>query len=440
LFTGERDTIFAPASGVGRAAIAIIRVSGPRVAAVLGALAPGIAFPERRAVIVVLRHPQTGGALDRALVLRFAASRSFTGEDMAELQVTGGRAVTAAVFEALAEIHGLRVAEPGEFAWRAFLNGKMDLAEIEGLGDLVDAETEAQRRQALRIAGGALSRECAEIRAHILEAMALVETQIDFSDVEDSSGLDLLGVRKSAEAAARRLDRALATANAGKRLREGFVVVIAGPVNAGKSSLMNVLADREVAIASPIPGTTRDLIEVFLDLRGFPVTLVDTAGIRESADPIEREGVERARKRAAAADLVLWLDDTDRSQPQGIGDAPTIRVRSKIDLAPSALVGKAIAISVKTGEGIDHLLDAIADMAEERMAGPESALLTAERHRAAFAEARAALEPALRLEEPEAELLAEDLRRAARALERVVGRIGVEEVLGEIFSRLCVGK
>ena len=248
-------------------------------------------------------------------------------------------------------------------------------------------------------------------------------------------------MRKSAEAAALRLDRALATAGAGRRLREGFVVVIAGPVNAGKSSLMNVLANREVAIASPIPGTTRDLIEVFLDLRGFPVTLVDTAGIRESADPIEREGVERARQARRRGGSRAVARRHGPAAPQDAGGAPIIRVRSKIDLAPQTLSGAAIPISVKTGQGVDQLLDAIADMAEERMAGPQPALLTAERHRVAFAEARAALEPALRLDAPEVELLAEDLRRAARALERDRradrGRRGARR---DIFANFCVGK
>ena len=228
---------------------------------------------------------------------------------MAEISVTGGRAVTSAVVRALASVPGLRPAEPGEFAWRAFMNGKIDLSEVEGLADLVDAETEAQRRQAQRIAGGALSRACEAIRASLLEAMAAVETQIDFTDVEDASDFTLESVRGAAGAAIERIDRALATADSAQRLRDGFTVVIAGPPNVGKSTLMNALAGRDVAITSPIPGTTRDLIEVFLDLRGYPVILVDTAGIRDAHDPIEQEGVARARRRAEGADLTLWLSD-----------------------------------------------------------------------------------------------------------------------------------
>jgi tRNA modification GTPase len=361
---------------------------------------------------------------------------------MAEISVTGGRAVASAVIKALALIPGLRLAEPGEFAWRAFMNGKIDLSEVEGLADLVEAETEAQRRQAQNIAGGALSRECEAIRSSLLEAMAAVETQIDFTDVEDASDFTLESVRSAGRAAIERIDRALTTADKAQRLREGFTVVIAGPPNVGKSTLMNALAGRDVAITSPIPGTTRDLIEVFLDLRGYPVILVDTAGVRESDDPIEQEGVARARHRAEIADLTLWLDDGgDGHSPRM--DSPTLAVRTKIDLkgADRLTAGTAeLAISAKTGAGIDRLLDVIAELAEERMSSREPALLTLERHRRGFQDARQALTSVLRPEAAEPELIAEDLRRAASAMDRIVGRIGVEDVLGEIFARLCVGK
>ena len=445
MFAREQDTIFAPATGVGRAAIAVLRISGPDCAAALRMIAPGAEFPDRRAILHTLRRPGTGEPLDRALITRFMAPRSFTGEEMAEVSVTGGRAVTAAVVKALNLIPGLRLAEPGEFAWRAFTNGKVDLSEVEGLADLVEAETEAQRRQAQRIAGGALSRECEAIRASLLEAMAATEAQIDFSDVEDASGLTLDSVRRAARMAVERIDRALATADAAARLREGFTVVIAGPPNVGKSTLMNALAGREVAITSPIPGTTRDLIEVFLDLRGYPVTLVDTAGIRESHDPIEQEGVARARRRAKSADLTLWLDDGAGGHAPGTGSL-TFWVRTKIDLETAPASGRTtptapkFAISAKTGAGVDGLLDALANLAEERMSSREPALLTLERHRRAFQDARQALVSTLKPDMAEPELIAEDLRRAAAAMDRVVGRIGAEDVLGEIFARLCVGK
>jgi tRNA modification GTPase len=508
MFANDHDTIFAPASGAGRAAIAVLRISGPGCSEALEAIAPGAEFPDRRAVLRTLRHPQSHEPLDRALITRFQAPRSFTGEEMAEISVTGGRAVTTAVVRALALVPGLRPAEPGEFAWRAFMNGKIDLSEVEGLADLVEAETEAQRRQAQRIAGGALSRACEAIRTSLLEAMAAVETQIDFTDVEDASDFTLDSVRSAAHAVIERIDRALATADSAQRLREGFTVVIAGPPNVGKSTLMNALAGRDVAIISPIPGTTRDLIEVFLDLRGYPVILVDTAGIRESHDPIEQEGVARARRKAESADLTLWLnDDGDGAAPSVA--SPILLVRTKIDLsgqstlaenqqmplAPPPPVGRSeerpsfdglswgrdgvggradhenkargggrrrdpppglphkgggestrvagsanLAISAKTGAGVDRLLDVIADLAEERMSSREPALLTLERHRRGFQDARQALVSALAAEAAEPELIAEDLRRAALAMDRIVGRIGVEDVLGEIFARLCVGK
>ena len=442
MFANDHDTIFAPASGAGRAAIAVLRISGPLCSEALHALAPGADFPDRRATLRTLEHPQSREPLDRALVTRFQAPRSFTGEDMAELSVTGGRAVTSAIVRALALIPGLRPAEPGEFAWRAFLNGKIDLSEVEGLADLVEAETEAQRRQAQRIAGGALSRACEAIRQSLLEAMAAVETQIDFTDVEDASDFTLESVRSPARAALERIDGALATAASAQRLRDGFTIVIAGPPNVGKSTLMNALAGRDVAITSPIAGTTRDLIEVFLDLNGYPVILVDTAGIRDAQDPIEQEGVARARRRAGTADLTLWLNDGGTSEAPRLA-SPTLVVRTKTDLEPretQAAATAELAISAKTGAGIGRLLDVIAELAEERMSSREPALLTLERHRRGFEDARQALASALKPEAAEPELIAEDLRRAASAMDRIVGRIGVEDVLGEIFARLCVGK
>ena len=442
MFANDHDTIFALASGAGRAAIAVLRISGPECSAVLQIIAPGADFPDRRAVLRTLRHPYSREPLDRALITWFCAPRSFTGEEMAEVSVTGGRAVTSAFIKALALIPGLRLAEPGEFAWRAFMNGKIDLSEVDGLADLVEAETEAQRRQAQRIAGGALSRECDAIRTSLLEAMAAVETQIVFTDVEDASDFTLETVKDAARGAIERIDRALATADAAARLREGFTVVIAGPPNVGKSTLMNALAGRDVAITSPVPGTTRDLIEVFLDLRGYPVILVDTAGVRESHDPIEQEGVARARRRAESADLILWLNDRADDLGPSLGSA-TLVVRTKMDLKqadPSVGKPAGVAISAKTGAGVDRLLDVIAELAEERMSSREPTLLTLERHRRGFQEARQALAATLVPGAAEPELIAEDLRRAALAMDRIVGRIGAEDVLGEIFARLCVGK
>jgi tRNA modification GTPase len=440
--SGFRDTIFAPATGVGRAAISIIRISGPASDKALEALTHGALPGERLASLRTLRHPVTGEELDRALVVRFPAPRSFSGEDMAELQITGGRAVLAAIVEALASLPNLRPADPGEFALRAFENGRLDLSQVEGLADLVDAQTQAQRRQALRIADGALTRESEAIRGLIVEAMAQVEAQIDFSDQEDVDDHSPGDVHRFAEEAAARIRQALSSARSGERLRDGFNVVIAGAPNVGKSTLMNAIARRDVSIVSAAPGTTRDPIEVQLELRGFPVNLVDTAGIRDTADPVENEGISRARRRADAADLVLWLTESGPVDQSALATErrPALQVRTKIDLAQEGFSTGSIAVSAKTGQGIDRLLDSITAIAEELFQGQGPALITLARHRLAFEEALIHLDRLLAGRDAALELAAEDLRLAARALERIAGRIDVEEVLGEIFSRLCIGK
>jgi tRNA modification GTPase len=441
-FSGTRSgkrTIFAPASGLGRSAICVLRISGPSSDAALRALTDGKLPRPRHATLKILRDPKSGEPLDRALVLRFPGPRSYTGEDALELHLTGGRAVVAAVTRALALLDDLRPAGPGEFALRAFENGKLDLSQVEGLADLVDAETEAQRRQALRIAGGALSCLAEDLRRQILEAMAGVEAAIDFSDQEDVTDLTYRAGRSVAASVVERLREALRGADRGERLRDGFNVVIAGPPNVGKSTLMNALARRDVAIVSEIPGTTRDPIEVHLELRGLPVTLVDTAGIRETDNPIEIEGVARARRRAAEADLILWLAEIDRPPPPA-GGPPTIRLRSKADLIEGAGAAGLLAVSGRTGLGLEPLLDLVADAAEERLSGADQSLIAAARHRSAFEEALSHLERMGEGRGDVLEFMAEDLRLAARALERIAGRIDVEEVLGLIFSRLCIGK
>ena len=448
--SNDRRTIFAPATGLGRAAVGVVRISGPSSAAAIHALTGGAAPEPRRASLRTLRDPRTGEEIDRGLVLWFPAPHSYTGEDAAELQVTGGRAVLAGVLKALSSIEGLRPAEPGEFAWRAFENRKLDLSQVEGLADLVDAQTQAQRRQALRIAGGALSREADEARGMILDAMARIEAAIDFSDQEDVGEETLAEARVRAETAAARLSAHLRQGERGERLRVGFNVVIAGRPNVGKSTLLNALAQRDVAIVSSIPGTTRDSLEVHLELRGLPVTLIDTAGLRDTDDPIEQEGVARARRRAEEADLVLWLDDRDPTarsnelewsllgRPSGT-EMPVIEVRTKADIGSDTTMG-GVAISARTGEGLPRLLDMITAAAEEGLAGADQALVVSARHRAAFEDALAHLQRAIEYGKLAPEFFAEDLRLAARALERIAGRIDVEEVLGEIFGRLCIGK
>ena len=438
----HEDTIYALSSGRLPAAIAVVRISGSRARIGLETLA-GKAPEPRRAARAIFRDPSTGAVIDDGLVLWFAGPASETGEDVAELHLHGGRAVVAAVFRVLGGLDGFRPAEPGEFTRRALFNGKLDLAAVEGLGDLVAAETEAQRRQAMAQFRGALSARVEAWRARLVEAMARLEAGIDFSDEGDVPSDLLRSAMKIARELASEIRAVLVDAPRGERLREGFVVTIAGPPNVGKSTLINRLAERDVAIVSAIPGTTRDAIEVALDLKGVPVVLVDTAGVRRSKDPIELEGVKRALARAASADLVLWLTEAGGPSPAPPPGAKTIAVRSKADLVDSEaqrlLQDKSILISAKTGAGMARLLDLLTHEAEAL--GGEPALVTRERQRMALAEALKRLESAVDIAASgKEEVVAEELRMAANALGRVTGRIGVEEVLGEIFRSFCIGK
>ena len=379
-----------------------------------------------------------GDVVDQALVLFFPSPASFTGEDVAEFQVHGSRAVLSRLLRVLCEMDGVSLAEPGEFTRRAFEAGKLDLAAVEGLADLIDSETEWQRRQALRQMEGALGDAVAGWRSLLVEAMALVAAELDFSDEGDVDGpladraLALTAeVLDSLRAAQGGFER-------GERVRDGFVVVLAGPPNAGKSSLLNALARREVAIVSPIAGTTRDAIEVRLDVAGLPVTLIDTAGLRESDDAIEAEGVRRARALADRADIVLSLRAIDSEADRIEGRGRVIALATKADLPGEPQPGE-VEVSVRTGEGIAELLDLVA----ARLSGEgqsQPALLTRERHRVAVTEAIVALERALASPSVPAELLAEDLRLAAHALERLLGRVDVEDVLDQLFAGFCIGK
>ena len=431
------DTIFALASGQGRAAVAIIRLSGPASRNALEALA-GVIPPPRRATLATLRDPVNGAPLDRGLCLFFPAPHSFTGEDCAELQVHGGRAVVGSVLKALSGVPDCRLAEPGEFTRRAFLNGKLDLAAVEGLADLIDAETEAQRRQAFQQLEGHLGVWVEERRSALVGALALAEAAIDFTDEEDTG--DQAATLAGLEAAkiAQAIRHELSRPQAGERIREGFVVTIAGPPNAGKSTLLNALARRDAAIVSPYAGTTRDPIEVDLDLGGFAVVLIDTAGIRDTSDLVEQEGVARARARAASADLVLWLQPAQEVPTPPLSDYARLwTIGTKADLAPPT-PGFDALISVQTGLGVDGLLQRVRDLIGAELLGGETALVTRVRHRRALEQAVQALERAGQQVEPE--LLAEELRAANSALGQITGTIGVEDILGAIFARFCIGK
>lgn len=429
-----RDTVFALASGAGRAAVAVLRLSGPGTAAALEALAGALPAP-RMATLRPLRHG--GEALDRALLLWFPGPRSFTGEDAAELHLHGGAAVLAAVSGALVAL-GLRPAEPGEFTRRAFLHGKLDLTAAEGIADLVDAETEAQRRQALRQAQGGLAARIEGWAGALTGLLARQEAFIEFEEEDLPGDLD---ARVAAEALALRgaMAAALGEAARGEALREGVPVAILGAPNAGKSSLLNALAGREAAIVSARAGTTRDVVEVRLVLGGVPVTLADTAGLRETADEVEAEGVRRALARAEAARLRLLVLPADAApDPRVLAlDGPgAILVGSKCDLGPVA--AGVLPVSATTGAGLEALRLALTQAVARHAGSGESAGLTRPRHRAALAEALAALD---RLPlAPLPELRAEALREALRALGRITGRVDVEAVLDRVFGEFCIGK
>ncbi|WP_454683806.1 tRNA uridine-5-carboxymethylaminomethyl(34) synthesis GTPase MnmE [Ancylobacter moscoviensis] len=448
--TSGGGTIAAVSSGSG-GAVAVIRISGPAAGPAVRALAGRLPEP-RRAALARLRNPGDGELLDEGLVLWFPGPRSATGEDMAELQIHGGRAVVTAVLAALFALPGLRPAEPGEFTRRAFLNGRMDLTQAEGLADLIAAETEGQRRLAFAHAFGHLGQRVEEWRRRLIRAMALIEAGIDFAEEDDVPAEARALARPEVTALLAELQAALADRR-GAMVREGALVAIAGVPNAGKSSLLNALAARDVAIVSDEPGTTRDVLEVALDLGGHKVTLVDTAGLRMAEGKVEAEGIRRARARIAEADLVLWVHDAAGGPPPV--ERPEIEaegaelwlVANKLD-APGAAApmgsgwaGQSFSVSAKFGTGLDALTEAVGTFVSERARGSEHPALIRARHRASAAEAAGRLGFALdRWDHLDDELLAEELRLAGRALGRMTGAIGVEDLLDVVFREFCIGK
>jgi tRNA modification GTPase len=424
------DTIFALSSGRPPAAISVIRVSGAAAHQVAERIA-GTLPKARTAAVRELRHPETGELLDEALVLRFDSPASSTGEDVVEFHCHGGRAVVDAILVAIASIEGLRLAEPGEFTRRAFDNGRIDLTEAEGLADLIEAETEAQRKAALALAEGRLRKQVESWQEAVLALSARAEQAIDYSD-EDETDVDT-ALSKDCAALAEELGRWLARPRI-EPLKDGVKVVVAGPPNAGKSSLLNAIAGEERAIVTDIPGTTRDHIEVPLSLAGIPILLTDTAGLRESADQVERIGIARAGTLIERADVLVWLGDPD--------EAPShdrlIRVQPKADLPgrSSAPVG-SISVSASTGDGIAELLEAIGEAA--RLLLPAKDAIALNRRQAAHIfEAAEALGEAAAADD--VVLAAESLRAARVAFDRLTGRAGVEDVLDALFSRFCLGK
>ena len=427
------DTIYALASTRGKAGVAVVRISGPLAFWAVEKLAGDVPAP-RRTALRVLKNAD-GVMLDEALVICFEKGASFTGEESAELQLHGSVAIINAVLQTLAELDGLRLAEAGEFTRRALENEQLDLAQVEGLADLIEAETEAQRRQALKVFSGALGEKAERWRAALLRAAALIEATIDFADEEVPTDvspevLELIALTMI------ELEEEIKGAKMAERIRDGFEVAIVGPPNAGKSTLLNALAGREAAITSEFAGTTRDIIEVRMDLQGLPVTLLDTAGLRETIDVVEAIGIDRARSRASHADLrVILLPNAD-AEPEMLPQDGDLVLIGKDDIGAYSQ-----SVSGKTGQGVDLMVAHIATTLSDRASDASSAIR--ERHRVAIQDALVSMESArneVLLGGERAELAAEELRRAVYALNCLVGRIDVENILGEIFSSFCIGK
>jgi tRNA modification GTPase len=428
------DTIYALATARGRAGVAVIRVSGPDAFAAAERLGGDV--PPAR-VASLRRLISDGIVLDEALVLAFRAGASFTGEDVIELHLHGGPAVMRSVMLALSAMPGLRQAEPGEFTRRALENGRLDLAQVEGLADLIDSETEAQRRQAMRILSGDMAQRVDLWRADLLRAMALLEATIDFS--EEDLPADLVDeVVQAIDGVLADLRQQLAGQRMAERLRDGFEVALVGPPNVGKSTLLNALAKRDAALTSPIAGTTRDVIEVRMEIDGLPVTFLDTAGIRETSDPLELAGISRTKSRAEQADLRVFLL-ADMGEAAAMGPQPEdIVVLGKADVQNAG--ADVFAVSGLTGQGIDNIMEKISNHFSSRIAG--AGIVVHERHRMAVARAVTHLDAAMdgiRIGTA-SELCADEIRLAVRAVESLIGKVDTEELLGHIFGRFCIGK
>jgi tRNA modification GTPase len=446
----REQTIFALSSGRPPSAIALVRVSGPQAGTAMTSLAGKLPAP-RMATRVLLRDASQQ-PIDDAVVLWFPGPASATGEDVAEFHIHGGRAVLAALFAALAAFENVRAAEPGEFTRRGFENGKLDLTEAEALDDLIHADTDRQRRQALRQMKGLLGDRARDWRAQIIEAAAWIEAGIDFSDEGDVPQELIKPALARIRVLHGEIQEVLAAQARSERLREGLVVAIAGPPNVGKSTLMNQLARREVAIVSPHAGTTRDVIEVQLDLDGYPVTVIDTAGIRETDDPVEQEGVRRAQARAAEADLVLWMIDAQHQSARREATASAWVVRNKIDLDGVASTRESVnglraadrgiefAVSATRGDGVQQLIAALVIFAQDFLGSGEDGLIGRARQRQLLQETEIMLGRSIEVIGEGEELAAEELRGASVALGRLLGRVDVEDIFDVIFREFCIGK
>lgn len=437
------DTIFALSSGGLPSGVAIIRLSGPHCVSALETLCGRVPAP-RRASLLSIRN-RNDEKLDDGIVLFFPGPNSFTGEDCAELQIHGGRATVKAVLATLGSLQGSRAAEAGEFSRRAFLNGRMDLTEVEGLADLIAAETEMQRRLAAEQAAGGLSQLYDSWAKRLTHARAMIEAELDFADEEDVPGSVATTIWADMRELEQEIVNHLARARTGEIVRDGLKVVIAGPPNAGKSSLLNYLAQRDVAIVTDVPGTTRDVLHVDLDLSGYAVRLHDTAGLRETDDVVEQEGIRRTRLSMAQAHLLLLLSDAPETDWEALRedyDGPVLRVRTKSDISNKAWPDGAVdvMISAKSGDGIAELLDLIGGHLPDLESGAALALPTRQRHAENLEISRDHIAQALSSAAFGLDIQAEHLRLAGQALGRVTGRVDVENLLDVIFSEFCIGK
>lgn len=440
--TSRSDTIFALASGAVPAGVAVVRVSGPEAHPILAAMC-GEVPPARSAALRTIRTID-GQFLDRGLVLVFPGPSSFTGEDCAELHLHGGRAVVTAVLNSLAGFNNTRIAEPGEFSRRAFENGKMDLVEVEGLADLISAETEMQRRLASEQAAGHLSAVYDSWREKLIFARSMLEAELDFSDEGDIPGSVSDRVWGEVATLKEQIDDAIKNLKAGEIIRDGFKIALGGPPNVGKSSLMNALARRDVAIVTPIAGTTRDIVRCELNIDGYKIELFDTAGLRHTEDAVEREGIRRAQSMIAEADLVLQLHDLADPDHEIVDlNRNVVHVGTKVDLSDPSKAGlRACALSVSsvTGEGLEELRSLIVGAVRSRTDVSSLAIPSRLRHAERLRSASLHLRSALASDNKPLELRAEDLRLASVELARTTGRIDTETLLGKIFSEFCVGK
>jgi tRNA modification GTPase len=433
------ETIFAVSSGSGMAGIAVIRMSGSRAGNVLASVAGSLPLP-RRASIRQLRHPKSQEVIDQGLVLWMPGPLSATGEDVAEFHVHGSAAVIEAMFEGFRACPCVRLAEPGEFTRRAFVNDRMDLVEVEGLADLLQARTEVQRRMAMYHMLGNASSQYEVWRTELISLLARLEAAVDFVEEDGVAAAALADIRPQTLDLVARLSRAAAEADRAGALRSGVKVVFAGAPNVGKSTLLNLVAAREAAIVSSRPGTTRDVIEVPIVLGGIPVILTDTAGLRaEAGDEVEVIGMQRARSEAAAADFVVWVTSVDVVEDIENAVVPALKVMNKSDL-PGDARGLGLKVSAKTGEGIADLIAELEKLVRSRFSGMEQASVIRTRHRDAVEESIRFLNDSLLYDAGHIELAAECLRRACFSIGRVTGKVDVEDLLGKIFSEFCIGK